>query len=332
MMTVVTGASGHLGNNLVRALLQRGESVRALCLEDSSSLEGLECEVALADVRDADAMKRALADADMVYHLAALISINGGLNGAVHAINVVGVRNVMQSALENGVRRVVHCSSIHAFDLNATGGAIDEQTDRPRPGKQGAYDLSKAAGEVEVRKAIADGLDAVIVNPTGVIGPGDPRPSRMGRVFLMLAQRRMPALVNGGFDFVDVRDVVAGALAAAERGRTGENYILSGAWTSVRNLATIAQSVTGVRAPRFTVPMFLARIGAPFASLYGRIRKREPLFTSESLHALRANRDISHAKAAEQLGYQPRPLADTIADTYDWFEQAGMLSLSRGAG
>lgn len=325
MTTVVTGASGHLGGVLVRALIARGHRVRALYRRDQRALEGLNCERVAIDVTDIDTLRPAFEGCELLFHLAALISITGGQGGLVEATNVLGVRHVMEAARAAGVRRVVHCSSVHAFDLSARECAIDETGGRARKGPQGAYDLSKAAGEVEVLEAIDKGLDAVIINPSGVIGPYDFKLSRMGQVFLKLGQRRLPALVQGGFDFVDVRDVIDGAIAAAERGRTGENYILSGSWQSTADLARVAQSVTGVRAPRMNTPMFLARMGAPFATLYSRIRGSEPLYTAESLAALRAHRDISHAKAAVELDYRPRPIEESVTDIYDWFARAGVF-------
>lgn len=326
MTIAVTGASGHLGANLVRALLTRGHRVRALYKGARAALDGLACECISADVRDTTSIRRALDGVDTLYHLAAVISIRGAMDGAVRAVNVHGVANVMRCAREVGVRRVVHCSSVHAFDLMQSKGTIDETSARPRPGKAPVYDVSKADGEIEVRTAIDAGLDAVIINPAGCIGPCDFVPSRMGEVFMMLARRQLPALVQGGFNWVDVRDVVEGAITAAERGRTGENYILSGHWKSPRQLAVIAASVTGVPAPRFDAPMLLARVGAPFSSALSRVRGREPLYTSESLVTLRSNRRISCAKATRELDFSARPIEQTIADLYAWYERVGMLS------
>lgn len=325
MTVVVTGASGHLGGNLVRALLEQGRRVRAVYNSDKRALDGLEVEHLQADVRDPEAMRKALDGAEVLYHFAAFISIDGGHKGKVRSVNVDGVKTVMNAALQAGVRRVVHCSSIHAFDLNTKGAPIDERSDRACPDKQGAYDCSKADGERELRAVIERGLDAVVVNPTGVIGPLDFKPSRMGDVFLKLYHRRLPALIPGGFDFVDVRDVVSSALAAEEKGRTGENYILSGRWHSVREIADTAKKVTGVKPPRFSSPMPLARVGAPFATAFARLTKTQPLFTAESLAALRANREISHAKAREELGHDPRSLEASVEDIYAWFDAFGKL-------
>jgi dihydroflavonol-4-reductase len=330
MTTVVTGAAGHLGANLVRRLLQRGDTVRAVIHRHDSALEGLDVQRVHADVRDPDAVLRAFQGADVVYHLAAIISIDGSKGGLVPAVNIGGVRNVAEAALACGVRRLVHCSSIHAFDQEPLEQPLDETRSRAdeRPGHP-AYDESKARGEREVRKVVARGLDAVIVNPTAILGPNDFLGSRLGRTFLELYHRRLPSLLEGGFDWVDARDVCDAAMAAAEHGRNGESYLLGGHWASVRSLAEIVQRHTGVAPPRWTSPMWLARLFAPCAVAYGRLRGVEPLYTGEALRALRANRNISCSRAAAELGHRPRPLDETVRDSLEWLEQHGRLP--RGA-
>ncbi|MCA9657687.1 MAG: SDR family oxidoreductase [Myxococcales bacterium] len=325
MKVVVTGATGHVGANLVRALLREGHEVRAMVRDDRVGLDGLEVEFVRGDVRDPASLRRAFAGAELVFHLAAMISISGDRKGLVPAINVHGVRNAAEAALAVGARRMVHVSSIHAFGLDDRSAPLDERRPRALESFEPAYNLSKNAGEVELRKVIDRGLDATIVNPTGIVGPFDYRPSRMGRLFLQLYRRSLPSLVPGGFDFVDVRDVVAGILSAAERGETGENYILGGRYVPVRELASIAERITGRRPPRVSAPMWLARATAPFFELGGRVTGREPLYTRESLSALRANPDIRHDKAKAALGHRPRPFEETVRDTYAWFASHGVL-------
>jgi dihydroflavonol-4-reductase len=331
-LDLVTGASGHVGGNLVRALLASGRRVRALVHDDDAlALKGLDVERVRGDVRDPASLPAAMKGVDIVYHLAALISIAGDRGGAVSATNVEGVKNVAQAALAGGVRRFVHCSSIHAFRLEAKERPIHEGSPRSDWPGAGAYDRSKARGEIELQRVVAMGLDAVVVNPTGILGPLDFRPSRMGRVLLALHERSLPALIGGGFDWVDVRDVVSGVLAAGEKGRRGENYILAGNWHSVSEVGRMAESVTGVPAPRFVVPMHLARVAAPFATLFGHVTRQEPLFTSEGLAALRADRGIDRSKAARELGFTTRPTLETIRSAYDWFGSAGLLTARSAA-
>ncbi len=324
-LVVVTGASGHLGANLVRELLARGRRVRVLVHRDTRALAGLPIERVEGDVLEPDAMARAFEGAHTVFHLAAVISISGDRDGRVERVNVQGAANAAAAARRARVKRYVHTSSIHAFDLYRGNGRVDEKSPRSERPDAFDYDRSKYRGEQGVRREIEQGLDAVIVNPTGVVGPWDFGPSRMGRVLLDLYHRRLPSLVDGGFDFVDVRDVIAGILAAEARGRTGENYILGGGYRSVPELAAIARSVTGVPLPRLASPRWLAKVGVPFAMAYGRMTDKEPLFTFESLDTLGLSRTIDIAKARAELGHAPRPLEDTIRDTYRWFAEAGMI-------
>jgi dihydroflavonol-4-reductase len=328
MTVVVTGASGHLGSNLVRELLERGESVRALVRKrDPESLVGLDIEQVEGDVRDRDSLEAAFKGADIVYHLAAIISIVGDPDGMVKAVNVEGAENTARAALKCGVRRMVHTCSVHAFNMRLRGEPVSETTPRcvNTPGVHNAYDRSKAEGERRVRKVVEEGLDAVVVHPTGVIGPWDFMPSRMGQVFISLYKRQLPSLINGGFDFVDVRDVIDGTIAAAQKGRTNESYLLSGTYRRVAELGKMAEEVTGVRPPRFISPMWLARVGAPFMQMAANVASTEPIYTAEGLEALRSNPELDNSKARRELDYDPRPTQESVRDIYRWFAEHGRL-------
>ncbi|MDP7039761.1 MAG: NAD-dependent epimerase/dehydratase family protein [Myxococcota bacterium] len=324
-LKVVTGASGHIGANLVAALLAAGHQVRALFHRRKGLLEHDDIEWVRGDVLDLDSLRLAFAGADTIFHLAALISIEGDQGGTVTKVNVDGVGNVAQAALESGVGRFIHFSSIHAFKQQPVDEVLDENRARAHESHHNAYDRSKAAGEKMLRTFIEKGLDALILHPTGVIGPFDGEPSRMGQCFLDLYHRKLPGLVDGGFDWVDVRDVVAAALVAEERGRSGENYLLSGHWHSMLELAQMAQEVTGVKRPGLVTPMWLARAWAPFQMTFDRMRGARPLYTTEALEALRGNRQVSNVKAKEELEFDPRPIRESVADIYAWFEKEGKL-------
>ncbi|MBP7381059.1 NAD-dependent epimerase/dehydratase family protein [Myxococcota bacterium] len=329
MLTVVTGATGHIGGNLVRALLKEGRKIRCMVWRedtDLAAIDGLDVEVVCGDVRDIDSLRSAFAGAEVVYHLASRISIVGPEGGLVRAINVQGAANVAQACMDCGVRRLVHFSSIHARNINTDlDRPVDETRERSSGRSTPAYDISKGDGELEILAAVKRGLDAVIVAPTGVIGPLDYKFSRMGTVFYGLARGKLPGGVVGGFDWVDVRAVADGAIAAEKKGRTGEIYLLGGHYVPFKELASRFEKVCGRKAPRMMCPMWLARAVAPFALFISRHTSIPPLFTPESLNALRANHDIRHDKAARELGYNPRAFDDTIADIYGWFKEAGLL-------
>lgn len=321
-LVVVTGSTGHLGANLVRALLTRGDRVRALVHGPARALDGLDVERMEGDVRDAASLRRAFAGAELVFHLAAHISVTGSQGGKVEAINVAGAANAAEAALAEGVRRLVHSSSVHAFDIHRDG-PLDESGPRPGP-RACAYDRSKWAGEREVQARIARGLDAVIVNPSGILGPHDHGPSRIGRVLLDIRHRRLPALVPGGFAWIDARDLSQAFLAAAERGERGHNYLVGGPWFSMRDFADRAAKVAGVRAPRFVVPMPLARAVAPLVERLHR-GPHEPSFTTESLDTVSARARMDCRKAEGVLGVgPPRPIEASFDDMYRWYAAHGI--------
>jgi dihydroflavonol-4-reductase len=324
VVVVVTGAAGHVGANLVRALRERGFEVRGVDQRDPPpALAALGASWVRASILDPPPLRAAFAGAEVVYHLAARISVTGDPDGRVRATNVDGVRNVAEAALAAGVRRLIHCSSVHAFDLERCGETLDETGPRALAPRLPAYDRSKAAGEAALRAVVERGLDAVIANPTGVVGPLDLGPSRMGRFFLALRDGRLPALVDGGFDWVDARDVAMTLIAAGERGRTGESYLVPGHWCSIRELAALAQATTGVPAPQRVVPMTLARAWGPIGTRLGRSSDNPLVFTGEALHALRFGSRVSGAKAERELGHTARPLEESVRDLYAGFRELG---------
>jgi dihydroflavonol-4-reductase len=323
MPVLVIGAAGHVGGNLVRALLAAGRKVRATVYRDERALAGLDVERVHADVLDPASLAAAMAGVDVVYHLAAIIAIAGELESRVAEVNVHGPRHVAQACLDAGVRRLIHFSSIHAFEQLPLDQPLDETRGASGPGAP-TYDRTKAAGEREILAAVERGLDAVIVNPTSVLGPFDFKPGPMGDVLLRLGRGKMPALVQPGFDFVDVRDIVAGAFAAEERGRRGERYLLPGHYATFPQLAALMAQASGRPAPRLVTPLWLARVGAPFLGAWCKVTGGRPLYTSESLDILsRSHPDIRGDKAARELGYRTRPLEETVRDTWDWFRAAG---------
>jgi dihydroflavonol-4-reductase len=320
-MNLVTGATGHIGNALVRELLSSGQRVRALVLpgEDMAPLQGLEVEIIEGDILDLEALRRACMDVRDVYHLAGVISILPGRNEVMQRVNVQGTLNVLQVAREANIRRLVYTSSIHAIQRAPHGVSIDESLPFDLHNPVGAYDRSKAEASQAVQAAAEGGLDAVIVCPTGVIGPYDYRRSEMGQLILDCASGRPQVYVDGAYDFVDVRDVAAGVLSAGQIGRSGETYILSGERITVRRLLESIWEISGKRFAGFKIPLSLARFVAVFSPLYYRLAHLRPRLTPYSLATLRSNSNISSAKARRELGYQPRSLRESLADTVSWF-------------
>jgi dihydroflavonol-4-reductase len=219
----------------------------------------------------------------------------------------------------------VHFSSIETLLGDRSTRLVDESCAPSEFLGVPPYARSKVAGEGEVRRAIARGLDAVILYPSAILGPYDHNLGYPNAGLLALANGSLWALVDGGFDWVDVRDLVQGAIEAADSAPAGARYILSGHWASLRDLALLARELNGVRVPRLAFPIALARIGAPFATALSGLSGRRPLFTSAALYPLRDDRRISHARATRELGYHPRPLAETVAATLQWLDFRGLL-------
>lgn len=319
MRVAVTGASGHLGAALTRRLLQEGFRTRALVRTDARALEGLEVERVAGDLFDEPSLARTFDAVEIVFHLAGKISIHGDPDGGVRRTNVLGTRNVVRASLAAGVRRIVHFSSIHAFADPGAGKTLDEGARDADGSDFPAYDRSKVDGQKEVLAASDQGLEPVVLHPAASIGPWDFKPSRMGRVLLDMAAGRVPVLVAGGFAWVDTRDVAAAAVAAARSAPPGARYLLAGTWRPVSDVAAIVAAHVRTRPARLVCPLALARAGAPVAEWLARIRGSEPMFTRESLRALSEHRKVSCARAVADLGFSPRPLEATVADTLDWF-------------
>ncbi|MEI7982847.1 MAG: NAD-dependent epimerase/dehydratase family protein [Bacteroidota bacterium] len=321
MRIAVTGANGHVGLNLCKSLHEAGHQVNAFTHKNDSGIASIPVNHFKGDILNRQSMLPFLKDVDVVFHLAARISITGDHDGIVTRTNGEGTRNILKLATECGVKRFIHFSSIHAFQQQPRDMPLDES--RPLVGLEGfAYDRSKATGERAVVEAASNGLDTVILSPTAIIGPVDPQPSLVGKAIIDLYNHKIPSLVPGGYDWVDVRDVVSAAISAIEKGRKGEKYLLSGHWHSLKEFSSLIEHHSKRKIVKTILPIWLARFGLPFISMYSKISKTEPLYTSESLTIItEGSRKISNAKAQAELDFNPRPLSDTISDMLVWLRE-----------
>ncbi len=332
-MVCVTGATGHLGNNLVRSLVNRGERVRCLVPpgEDLRPLSGLDVETVIGDVRDFESLYRAFRDADTVFHLASVITLVPGQSRILEEVNVIGTRNVVRACLAADVKRLVYTSSIHALVEPPHGTTIDESCPCDPSRIPMSYGRSKARATLEVIGGIQKGLDAVIILPTGMVGPNDFRPSEMGQFILDFARGRIPVSVEGGYDFVDVRDVAEGHVEAACKGRCGSMYILAGEWISIQAIMEELSLLTGRRAPKLRLPLAASRALSTLVTGVSVAFGVRPLFSREAVSTVLSNSAVSSEKARRELGFRPRPLRETIRDTVEWFKSAGMLGQKGGS-
>lgn len=320
MKIAVTGASGHVGANLCRMLLERGHTVRALIHNSNIGLETLDLEFLNGDVTSEADLRKLCNGIDVVFHLAAFISISKH-DSRCAEINTLSCTRLLDAARDEGVRRIIHFSSIHAFSQHPLDKVLDESRELALSDDT-SYNLSKALGHKIMIEGLSSGPEVVVLNPTAIIGPNDFRPSLLGNAVIRFYQGRNPGLVPGGYDWVDVRDVCEAAINAIDRGVPGECYLLGGSWQSLKTMADAVEELGGCRAPRLCLPMWIASVGAIFFNLQAKITGAIPLYTTMTLETLsNSHKNISKEKAARTLDYKPRPFEVTMADTIKWFKE-----------
>lgn len=325
---LVTGATGFVGSAVLRSLAARGAKVRALARPTSPrlNLEGAPCEVVEGDMTDAGSIERALTGARYLFHVAADYRLWARDPAELRRANVEGTRNVMQAALAAGVERVVYTSSVATLRAPDTATFVDETAALPDGGGVGAYKQSKVAAERLVERMVAaEGLPAVIVNPSTPIGPRDIKPTPTGRMVLEAAQGKIPAFVDTGLNLAHVDDVAEGHLLALEKGRIGERYILGGRDLSLREMLADIAALTGRKAPTLALargPLYPLAFAAEGIA---RFTGKAPMLTRDALDMAAHHMFFSSAKAERELGYAARPHTDALADAIAWFRQTGYL-------
>jgi dihydroflavonol-4-reductase len=323
MQVAVTGASGHVGGALVRALLAEGHSVTALFQSDTRAIDGLPVKRAQVRVEDRAAVAHALEGAEVVFHAAARISLSSREDPEAAHVNVAGTANVVDVCRTQGVRRLVHFSTIHALD--SRGELLGE-------GQGFAYERSKVSAERGVLASVESGLDAVVVSPCAVLGPFDFKPSYMAQVLQLQRRGLLLATVSGGQSWVDVRDVALAAISAATKGARGRRYVISGTWMTMQDLAVEASRLGGLRAPRFVIPKRLVSAMAPAAESIATRLALPALLTRPSMDALEDEPRPIGAAAERELGHRPRPIRETLTDTLTWLADLEMPIRSKSSG
>lgn len=325
VIALVTGGGGRLGNVLVRRLVENGQKVRVL--EPGTlpeSLSGIDIEFMSGSVLDTGDVDRATDGVDVVYHLAAKIDLSPKKDPMMYAINVEGTRKVVEACLSRGLR-LVHTSSHHAVEREP----LDEPLTEDKPlalNEKCEYHRSKAVGETIVLEACERGLDAVIVNPGSMIGPHDYEPSMIGAALIDMYFGRIPVLLDLLSDYVDVRDVADGMIAAAEKGLRGERYFLTGDVIPIMEMVSLYGELTGAKVPKRALPLWVGWVLLPFALAGSAVTKKEPFITADMLRASVSNEVVSHDKAHRELGYTIRTLRESLTDAVAWYRERGWLS------
>ncbi len=324
MTTLITGGTGLLGNNIIRRLLARGESVRALVRpgHDPRPLAGLDLEIARGDIRDAAAVSRALRGAATVIHSAALVHIGRRGLARLRATNVEGSRNVARAALAGGARMLL-VSSVDALGPGIAGQPVNEEVPGPVLASS-CYAVTKREAELAVLEQVERGLDAVIVNPGFMLGPWDWKPSS-GRLLLYVARGRAPWVPRGSNSFCDVRDVADAVLAAVAGGRRGKRYILAGDSLSHLEACRLFAELSGAPPPRRELGPLVLGLAGRAGDLWGWLSGGEGDVNSAATAMAQLERSYTVERAQRELGYSTRDVRESARDAYDWFRSHGYL-------
>jgi len=316
---LITGAAGHLAGAVIRKLRQKGCFMRGLVLPGEEGKDDRYISYFRGDVTRPETLDAFFSCPDgvqiVVLHLAALISLQEKVSPRLWDVNVNGTHNIIEKCRQYGVARLVYVSSVHAIAQTSAGAVISE-TDRFCPQEvEGAYAATKAQATRMVLDAGRNGLDVVVLHPSGITGPGDRGRNHLVQLALMYLQRKLPMGVRGGYDMVDVRDVADGIIAAVDRGRSGECYLLSNRYVSIPEILENLRLATCRRIRKYCCPLWFAALVAPLAEAWAKITGTRALFTRFSIRTLGTNRRFCHDKATRELGFRPRDIRETINDT-----------------
>jgi len=321
LKVLVTGATGFIGSNVARALLQRGYKVKALVREgsDRRNLSNLDVELAKGDIRDLDALKKAVAGCKIVFHAAALYSFWVQPRDLIYDVNVGGTRNVLEACLQMGIERVVYTSSVAALALPKDDEPVDESTPVHPEQIIGDYKKSKYLAE-QVALEFSKKMPVVIVNPSFPVGPGDLKPTPTGQVILDFLKRKMPAYVETGMNVVDVEDVAVGHILAADKGRVGQRYILGNTNMTMGELLNLLEQITSIPAPKVKLPYYPLLSLSYLNAFMCKITRTAPRMTPETIRMSGHYMYFDPSKAINELGLPQSPPSQALRKAVKWFK------------
>jgi len=327
MKALLTGATGFVGGHVLRVLNQAGVEVRCLVRSGSSTanLEGLDTESVRGDLRDASSVRRAVSGCQAIFHCAADYRLYARANRDLYDTNVEGTRNVMRAAAEKGVAKVVYTSSVGALGLHADGSPANEETPVGLAEMVGHYKKSKYLAERVADRWAEKGLQVVIVNPSTPIGERDAKPTATGKMIVDFLNRRVPAYVDTGLNLIDVRDVAAGHLLAAQKGQAGRKYILGHQNLSLREIYLALSEISDLPAPRVKVPHWLPLGFAAIETSVARISGREPRVPLEAVRLSRHKMYFDSSRAVEELGLPQSPIEGALRRAVEWYRDNGYV-------
>jgi dihydroflavonol-4-reductase len=317
---LVTGASGFLGWHVARLLIERGQRVRAL-VRPGSSVDGLDVETVMGDLRDAVSLERAAAGCGLVFHVAADYRLWAKDRGELYRSNVEGTRNLLAAAKGAGVERVVYTSTVGCIGM-PDDGIGTEETPVALEDMTGDYKRSKFLAEQVALEFACEGFPVVIVNPTAPIGDHDVKPTPTGKIVADFLNGAMPAFIDTGLNVVDVRDTAEGHLLACERGRSGERYILGSENLTLAQILQKLAKIAGRKAPSTKLPYAVAYCAGACSTAWAGLTGRPPRVPLDAVRMAKKKMWVTHAKAARELGFQPGPADQALARAVSWFQAA----------
>jgi dihydroflavonol-4-reductase len=327
LTTLVTGATGFIGANVVRALLEAGETVRTLVRphSDTRNLSGLPLDVVYGDLRDVASLRAALQGCHTLYHVAAHYSLWTPRPEEMYAVNVEGTTNLLQMALEVGVGKVVYTSSVATIGLPADSTPGDETMILPLTAAVGHYKRSKVLAEQRALGLCQQGLPVVVVNPSAPIGPWDIKPTPTGKIIVDFLRRKMPAYLNTGLNLIDVRDVAHGHLLAARYGKIGARYILGNCNMSLHDILQLLAEVSGLPAPRLRMPYSVALAAGYLSEWTASWTRHPPRVPLAGVRMARRPMYFTAQKAVRELGLRQSPIAEAMWQAVRWFRDHGYV-------
>jgi len=322
MLAFLTGATGFVGSHVARALAEQGAALRLLVRPNSNkkNLDDLKADLVTGDLRDPASLEKAIAGCDVVFHVAADYRLWVRDPDEMYRANVEGTRAILETARKNNVRRVVYTSSVATMGFTSNGQPADENSPVSLKNMIGPYKRSKFMAEQVAIEAAHAGQDVVIVNPTTPVGERDIKPTPTGRIVIDFLKKKFPAYVDTGLNLVDVKECARGHIAALEKGRSGERYILGGENLTLKQILDKLAAITGLPSPKVRVPYILALATGVVDEIYtGRIRGREPRATIDAVRMGRKKMFASSAKAERELGWKILPVDDALRRAVTWF-------------
>jgi dihydroflavonol-4-reductase len=329
MLAFVTGATGFLGSHVARALLEQGADLRLLVRQSSNlkNIEHLRADRVTGDLRDPASIEKAMSGCDVAFHVAADYRFWVRDPGEMYRSNVDGTRAVLETARRHKVRRVVYTSSVATMGFTLKGHPANEDSPVSLANMIGHYKKSKYMGEQVAVAAASDGMDVVIVNPSTPVGERDIKPTPTGRIILDFLRRKFPAYVDTGLNLVDVTQCAAGHVAALEKGRSGQRYILGGENLTLKQILDKLAAISGLPSPRIRVPYFLALATGVVDEMFtGHVMGREPRATIDAVRMGRKKMFVSSAKAERELGWNPAAVDNALRRAVEWFQTNGYVS------